>query len=254
MGMNNAFSLAGQTILITGASSGIGRACAITCSGLGARLVLMGRNVGALEETLSMMHPCQHVITPFDLLELHLIQNTLQELTQSVGLLNGLVHCAGAHMMRPLRMLTAENINDMMTINVTTGILLAKAFRHKLVSVKPASLVFMSSVVAQVGQPAIVPYALSKGALVAATKSLAIELAPEQIRVNTVLPGVIDTPMTDKLFEKMGQDQIDGIKKAHPLGLGKPSDVANAVAYLLSPASAWVTGSNLIVDGGYTAI
>ena len=112
----------------------------------------------------------------------------------------------------------------------------------------------MSSVVAVVGQPAIVPYAISKGALLAATRSLAIELAPEQIRVNAVLPGVINTPMSDRLFDQMGDAQVNGVKAAHPLGLGEPSDVANAIAYLLSPAASWITGTHLVVDGGYTAI
>jgi len=181
---NQAFSLSGQNILVTGASSGIGRACAITCASLGARVVLLGRNIPALEETFKMMHPNQHVVIPFDLMELELIKEMLQGIVQSVGPLNGIAHCAGVNMTRPLRMLSAENINEIIKINVTTGMLLAKAFCNKLVSTRPASLVFMSSVVAFVGQSAIVPYAISKGALVAATKSLAIELASEQIRVN----------------------------------------------------------------------
>ncbi len=254
MEMNQAFSLSGQNILITGASSGIGRACAVTCASLGARLILLGRNTDALEETRRMLRPDQHVIISFDLNNLDLIQSTLQEIAQSVGPLHGVAHCAGVHMAKPLRMLSAKNIDDIIKINVTTGMLLAKAFCHKLVSARPASMVFMSSVVGMVGQPAIVPYAISKGALIAAVKSLAIELAPEKIRVNAVLPGVINTPMSDRLFEKMGPEQIDDIKAAHPLGLGEPSDVANAVAYLLSPAARWITGTNLVVDGGYTAL
>ncbi len=254
MKMNRAFSLSGQTILVTGASSGIGRACAVTCASMGARVILLGRNVAALEETKTMMSINDHVISPLDLMLFDSIPAKLQEIAQSFGPLSGLAHCAGIHMTRPLRMLSADNIADIIKMNVTTGILLAKAFRHQLVCSKPASVVFMSSVVGLVGQAAITPYAMSKGALLAATKSLAIELAPEEIRVNAVLPGVINTPMSEQLFEKMGQTQIDEIKAAHPLGLGEPDDVANAVAYLLSPAARWITGTHLIVDGGYTAI
>ena len=215
---------------------------------------MLGRNIAGIEETLTMMRPNQHVVIPFDLMALDLIQTTLQGIAQSIGQLNGIAHCAGVNMTRPLRILSVENITDIININVTTGMILAKAFRNKQVSVRPASLVFMSSVLAVVGQSATVPYAISKGALVAATKSLAIELAPEQIRVNAVLPGVVKTPMSDRFFETMGQTQAEKIKAAHPLVLGEPSDFANAVAYLISPAASWITGTNLFVDGGYTAM
>ncbi|QDQ39996.1 SDR family oxidoreductase [Legionella geestiana] len=255
METNQAFSLAGQNILVTGASSGIGRACAIACANMGARVILSGRNADALDATRAMMiSPELHYVAPLDLASLELIQPTMLELVQATGPLNGIAHCAGMHITRPLRILSAQNISDVVNINVTSGIMLAKAFRHKQVSTRPASIVFLSSITGLVGQPAIVPYAISKGALLAATKSLAIELAPEKIRVNSVLPGVVHTPMSDEWFEKLNTEQIDVIKSAHPLGLGKPEDVANAVVYLLSPAASWITGTNLIIDGGYTAI
>ncbi len=250
----NPFLLQGKLILVTGASSGIGRATAILCATLGAKVILLGRNKAMLEETLAAMQVNDHALVQFDLLNFDGLAEKMQAITSTYGLLTGVAHCAGIHMTKPLRMLNAGNIDDMVRANVTTGILLAKALRLKSISSRPASIVFLSSVVANVGQAAIVPYALTKGALVAAVKSLAIELAPEGIMINAVLPGVIDTPMTKKLFEKMGEAKIQAVKEAHALGLGTPHDVACSIVFLLSPAARWITGSCLTVDGGYTAI
>jgi len=248
------FSLEGKNILVTGASSGIGRATAILCAQQGARVILLGRKFEGLEKTLTLMSGNGHLLIQFDLLQLDDIVSVLQKIVAECGLLHGLAHCAGIHSAKPLRMLTTENIHEIVQANVVTAILLAKAFRNKLVSDRPSSIVMLASVVATVGQPGVVAYALSKGALVAATKSLAAELAPEQIRINSVLPGVIKTPMTENLFAKMGDAQITAIQNAHLLGLGEPEDVACSIVFLLSQAARWITGSCLVVDGGYTAI
>lgn len=250
------FDFTGKVILVTGASSGIGRATAICASRLKAKVILLGRNKHGLEETLSQMSYLDngHGIVEFDLLELNQISEMMKQISSLYGALDGLAHCAGIHMAKPLRIINENDIEIVMKMNVTTGILLAKAFRNKQVSNRPGSVVLLSSVVATVGQSAIVPYALSKGALVSGAKSLAVELAVENIRVNVVLPGVVSTPMSEGLFSKMGQDQIEGIKKAHLLGLGEPDDVAHSILFLLSNAAKWITGSCLTVDGGYTAI
>ncbi len=247
-------NLQNKTILIAGASHGIGRATAELLAALGARIVLVARNQDVLHEVINSLPGRGHVACPFDLTQLNEIGAFVNQISVEHGLLDGLVHAAGIHMARPLRLLSAENLEDIFRVNVTAGIMLAKEFRQKTVSRRPASIVFISSVVALVGQPAVSPYAMSKGAICAATKSLAAELAPEQIRVNAVLPGVVMTAMTEGLFAKMGEEQIDLIKKAHPLGLGEPIDVANMIAFLLSDAAKWVTGTDMIVDGGYTAI
>lgn len=250
------FNFEGKVILVTGASSGIGRATAILASQLNAKVILLGRNKNNLEETLSKMSflDNDHGIVEFDLLDFNKIDEMIKKISIVYGALDGLAHCAGIHMAKPLRMINESDIEYIMKMNVTTGILLAKTFRNKQVSNRPASVVLLSSVVATVGQSAIVPYALSKGALLSGAKSLAVELAAEKIRVNVVLPGVVCTPMSEGLFSKMGQDQVEGIKKAHLLGLGEPDDVAHSILFLLSDSAKWITGSCLTVDGGYTAI
>lgn len=250
----NLFDFTDKNIIVTGASSGIGAATAKLLAGLGAKVILVARNEALLQEVLQSLPSNGHIISVFDLHKSNEMNPWLLELAQQTGPIDGLVHCAGIHMARPLRLVTAENMEEILRINVTAGIMLAKAFRQKQVSSRPAAIVFLSSVVGMVGQIGVLPYAASKGAVIAATKSLAVELASEGVRVNAVLPGVVKTPMSDKLFDMMGPTQIELIEKAHPLGLGEPQDVANAIAFLLSDAAKWITGSCLTIDGGYTAV
>ncbi len=244
----------GKTILVTGASSGIGAETAKVLATLGARIVLVARNQELLHQVHQSLSGENHTLAVFDLNQASEISTWLLAITAKTGLIDGLVHCAGIHMARPLRFLTSENMADILKVNVTSGLMLAKAFRQKQISARPGSIVLLSSVMGVVGQAGVTPYAVSKGAVIAATKSLAVELAPENIRVNAVLPGVVKTPMSDKLFDMMSKEQIALIEHAHLLGLGESIDVANSIAFLLSDAAKWITGTCLTVDGGYTAV
>lgn len=253
--MHNPMELKDKTILVTGASSGIGRATSILLSQLGAHVVLAGRNIETLTETKSLMEGTHHTMGVIDLSQTDSIPMWMKELVTTTGPLDGAVHCAGSHVAKPLRMVTTETMSQIMELNLYAAVGVAKGFRQKTVIGKNGgSLVFLSSVVGLVGQAGIMPYAASKGAIIAITKSLAVELAAEKIRVNCVVPAVVNTAMSKKLLGMMLPEQVKAIEAQHPLGLGEPLDIANAIAFLLSSASRWITGSHLVVDGGYTAI
>ncbi|WP_255455287.1 SDR family NAD(P)-dependent oxidoreductase [Cryobacterium sp. Hh38] len=239
--------------MVTGASSGIGRAVAVEASKYGARVALLARNVSKLEETRALMAGDGHMTLSCDLTLLNGIGGAVRTVSTQLGGLDGVVHAAGMHQAAPLRIVEPSDYHELFDLNVGSALMVAKAFRHKQVRRPNASLVFLSSAVGVVGQPGVSLYSASKGAILALTKSLALELVRDGIRVNCVSPGVVQTAMTQSLAETIGSQSFETVKAAHPLGLGLPEDVAAAVLYLLSPASQWVTGTSLTVDGGYTA-
>ena len=250
--MSLPLDLAGKRILVTGASSGIGRECAVLFAELHASVVLLGRDAARLEATLSRLQGSGHVIEACDLAQVETIPARLKDVAQRSGPLAGLVHCAGLHKVQPLRISNPADFMSLMTVNVLSASMLAKGYRQKGVSTG-GSIVFFSSVMSVVGQPGVSAYAASKGALAALGRSLALELAPEGIRVNCISPGFVETEMGDRLRQQMTPEQFEALKALHPLGLGTPRDVANAAAFLLADSGRWITGTNLVVDGGYTA-
>jgi len=249
----NPLDMAGRTILVTGASSGIGRESAILLSRLGARVILVARSCQKLEQTLRRLEGTGHAIEQFDLSQYEVIPQWMRSLAGTHGLLDGLVHSAGVQITAPLKTLDARQVETMWRINVTAGIWLAKGFRQRGVNIRGGSIVLLSSAAANIGIPALSAYSASKGAVIASTRSLAMELVREGIRVNCVAPGYVKTEMTNESAEALTEERLAEIEGNHPLGLGEPIDVANSVAFLLSPASRWITGSTLVVDGGLTA-
>lgn len=250
--MFNPMSLQGRTILVTGASMGIGREIAVVLSQLGARVVLVARNAERLAQTIAMLEGSGHSIEIADLVALNDIPRWMKEIGTKNGPLHGVVHSAGTQMTRPLRFLNYVELDNLMHINVHVAVGLSKGFRQKGVGTPGGSLVFMASVMGLVGQAGRVAYAASKGAMIAMTRSLAVELAHEGIRVNCVAPGIVATESTEKLRQSLTPEQFAAIEVMHPLGIGVPRDVAYACAFLLADTGRWITGTSLVVDGGYT--
>jgi NAD(P)-dependent dehydrogenase (short-subunit alcohol dehydrogenase family) len=251
--MINPLDLTGQTILVTGASSGIGRDTACLISQLGGRVVLVARNEERLAETLRLLEGDGHRVEPFDLSSTDDIPRWLKSISTSSGPLHGLVHSAGIIRLRPLRALTSQTVDDLMSVNVKAAISLAKGFCQKKVRTPSGSIVFLSSVTGLTGQAGLAAYAASKGAIVALTRALAVELAGERIRVNCVAPGLVTTEMGQGQLGLLTPEQGAALEALHLLGFGSARDVSYAIAFLLAETARWITGTVLVVDGGYTA-
>ncbi len=243
----------GRTILVTGASSGIGRAACISLASLGAQLILVGRDDHRLRETMGQLAGSNHQVETFDLLRTNAICPWMKSLAAESGPWDGLVHSAGVLVTRPLRYLDCGTFDETMQINVAAAVQLAKGFRQKGVCNENASVVFLSSMMGLVGQAGLAAYSASKGALIALARSLALEYARDGIRFNCIAPGLVETEMAQRLQKALPTGNYEALVQAHPLGVGKPQDVAHAITFLLSDAARWITGTTLVVDGGYTA-
>lgn len=254
--MYNPFTLEGKLIMVTGASSGIGRQCAIDFSRMGARVVLVARNRERLESTLSeCAEPSRHMILSIDLSHSEGIGDAVKQVVAQMGRVNGVVNCAGISSITPLKMVSDELLDKFFHTNVFSAINLSKEVTRAGNYDKEGgcSIIFLASIMGVCGEKGKTLYSATKGALISAARSMACELARNKVRVNVVSPGAIETPinasqpyMSDPELRKMLEDK-------HLLGLGQCSDISNACAYLLSDAARWITGQNLIVDGGYSA-
>ena len=241
-------------VLVTGATSGIGQAIAIELSRVGARVILCGRSQERVREVLGMMNGDGHQELCLELSEPTEIMPAIKTLAKKVGPLYGLCHAAGIVKTRPLAVCRPSGIKAMMDINVIAGIELARVFtRRDIIDKEQGSLLFISAAYGVVGMPGEIGYSATKGAVIASARSMAVELAPRNIRVNILSPGMVMTRMAEEAFRILSEEQIHQITSAHPLGIGKAGDVAKSAAFLLAPQNSWITGTNLIIDGGYTA-
>jgi NAD(P)-dependent dehydrogenase (short-subunit alcohol dehydrogenase family) len=249
----NPFDLSGKKFLVTGAASGIGRATSVALSSLGADLIMLDMNLDGLQTTLSACKSTDRFLE-FDLTKTSLLRKEIERIVSDFGKLNGFVHCAGKPYISPLKTISEKKSFEIFSINTYSAIELAKVISNKNIYIgDKGSFVLISSVYALVGSAANVGYAMSKSALHGITKSLSIELACKGIRVNCVAPGFVETKMMNLTNSSFAVDHNDLIAKMHPLGLGQPEDVAYSIAFLLSDASRWITGTILNVDGGFTS-
>ena len=242
--MNNPFSLSGKTILVTGASSGIGRGIAIACAGMGAQLILTGRNITRLQETLASLEGEGHSYIAADLTD----AKERVALVEQLPALHGVVHCAGVGSRVPCKMLTQEDIDHVLKPNTEAPMLLQAELLSEKKLQKGASVVIIASAAANMPVAGNAVYSASKAAMVAYAKCLAQELAPRQIRVNSISPTMV---WTDLALVGASTEQLTEAEKQYPLKrYGQPQDIAHLAVYMLSDASQWMTGSDVQITGG----
>lgn len=246
----NPFSLEGKTVLVTGASSGIGRQCAIDCSKMGAKVVSIGRNKERLEDVVVEMGGLG-ISYPFDLCNIEGIKDLITTIVEENGKLDGFIHAAGIELTNPVKLTKYDEYESLFKVNCLSAFEIVKNFGIKTFN-NGGSIVLISSISGIIARKGLSAYAASKGALMSAARVMALEMSSREVRVNTVSPGTILTPMMQKALDEMGGEERKKRIEGFPLGLGKTTDISNACIYLISDASRWVTGANLIVDGGFT--
>jgi NAD(P)-dependent dehydrogenase (short-subunit alcohol dehydrogenase family) len=245
MDIFNPFSLEGKTILVTGASSGIGRGIAIICSKMRAKVIINGRNTEKLQETLFLMEEDEHQIIVADLTD----EDTIKKRVENLPKLDGIVHCAGMGQRIPCKDLQSEDITKVMGTNFMAPVMLqAELLRLKKIN-KGASIVFVASLASWTPSFGNSVYSASKGAIISYANCLAIELAPRKIRVNCISPAMVWTDLI--LKDGIEEEQLKEDENKYPLKrYGQPEDIAYLAVYMLSDASSWMTGSNIKISGG----
>ncbi|PPC81873.1 MAG: 3-oxoacyl-ACP reductase [Methylotenera sp.] len=246
----NPFSLSGKRILVTGASSGLGYATAVSCAKMGAEVIGVGRDTERLANTLKALQEISalpHTVVSADLT---LASDRDMLLSKITSPLNGVVHSAGISRLSPVRMITQAHLQEVQTINVEAPTLLTQALLKKNLIAANGSIIFIASIAAHIGVAGVAAYSGSKAALLAITRCLAVEVVKRGIRANCLSPALVETPLLEATANITGT--IEAERNNYPLGFGKPDDVANAAIFMLSDASRWITGTTIVMDGGLT--
>ena len=243
----NPFDLTNKAILVTGASSGLGRQCAISISEQGGRVIITARNTERLQSTFDALKGTGHSVVIADLTKKEDIEKLVEELPK----LNGVVYSTGISDLSPARFITESDIEKTFKIGYDASVLLtSRILAKKRLENRNASLLFISSISTRYPFVGGAMYISAKAALEAYARVLALELAPKGIRSNCISPAFVKTPMLDETAENYSQEAVDKIEEQQLLGLGEPEDVANAVVFFLSDASKWISATNLILGGG----
>ena len=246
--------LQNKNILITGASSGIGKECAFRCYKEGAKVHLLGRNERSLKEIYAQLNDNNNSISVLDLQDFERYQNIIESIVTKHGKIDGFIHSAGYQITLPISAMNYQMYLDIFSVNTISAFefirLLSKRNHSNLSGM---SIVLIASIMSIIANPALTAYCASKAALVGGAKALALELANKGMRINCISPGTLaDTAMTDNLKKQISEEEFHRIEQEYPLGLGSTKDIASLCLFLLSDESKWITGQNIIIDGGYS--
>jgi NAD(P)-dependent dehydrogenase (short-subunit alcohol dehydrogenase family) len=244
-------SLSDKTFLITGASSGIGRTSAKLLTDCGAKVIVAGRNSERLDLTLAELSGSGHLSSVVDFANADQSFDWINGLIKDVGALDGVFHCAGTELIRPIKMTKQAQLDELFGSSLFSAFGIARGLSQKNALKNGGSVVFMSSVASINGQSGMTAYSSTKAGIDGLVRSLACEMAPRQIRVNSIVAGAIKTPMHERLTQASSDDAISKYEQMHLLGFGDAYDVAQCATYLLGPASRWITGTSIVIDGGY---
>jgi NAD(P)-dependent dehydrogenase (short-subunit alcohol dehydrogenase family) len=246
----NPFNLHGKRILVSGASSGLGRAIALGCARMGGELIVSGRDPQRLAATLEELQAISEL--PHRALRADLTVAAERETVVAAlaAPLHGVVHSAGISRLCPARMISQAHLREVQSSNVDAPVLLTQALLKRNLIAADGSILFIASIAAHIGVAGVGAYSASKAALIAFSRCLAMEVVKRGIRVNCLSPALVQTPLLDATAQVVGS--LEAERNNYPLGFGTPEDIANAAIFLLSGASRWITGTSLVMDGGLT--
>ena len=250
----NPLSIENKTIIITGGASGIGRQCAIDFANAGANLVLLDINEEQLAISKGLCSP--DVICncyKCDLTDEKSVETLFKTIVEENGPIDGFLNCAGIEKTLPYNKFSSADFAKIFDVNFIGAMNIIKCLSKKVNRGENLKIVLIASITAVVGRPGVTAYAASKGAVVSAVKTMALEMATKGININCISPGTILTPLMQNMLSTLDEQQQEERKAGFPLGLGQPSDIANTAMFLLSDGARWITGQNIVVDVGYTS-
>lgn len=243
--------LSGKRFLVTGGSSGIGLATARLLAAKGAAVSISGRDLPRLNAALAELTGSGHAASAFSFENADLTADWLKNVAGEHGPFDGIFHAAGIEMIRPVRLTKQQQLDEILGSSLFAAFGIARACSQKAVLADGGSALFMTSVAASSGQVGMTAYSAAKSAIEGMVRSLACELAPRAVRVNALAAGAVETPMHDRIMRGSGDAALEAYRNSHLLGFGSPEDVANAAGFLLGVHSRWITGTAMVVDGGY---
>ncbi|PFH10725.1 NAD(P)-dependent dehydrogenase (short-subunit alcohol dehydrogenase family) [Collimonas sp. PA-H2] len=247
-------AFAGKKYLVTGASSGIGKATAIGLAACGASIIAMGRDEVRTRETIALLAPsADHQVMIADFADADAVATVVKDTALQAGGIDGVFHGAGLELNLAIKMTKRANIDKIFAASVFSAFGIARALSFRgVIRDEGGSFVLMSSAAGLRGQTGMTAYSSSKAAIDGMVRSLAVEFAPRRIRVNSIASGGVTTEMHERMSKALPDSAMENYESKHLLGFGSPDDIVSAAMFLLSSGSTWITGSTMVVDGGYS--